>query len=138
MKLRATGLAPLLIVAMIAGFCEPALAYEFGFPGWFQKPGLTLGVTAANPPPGIYSFNEMTAALDTTAGPGASPGAAPRVGVAGDAVGFSWVPGWTFLGASYDAALLQPFLMVDIGQPFGVQQAGMHNTYVVPAELSWK
>ncbi|MFW2003660.1 hypothetical protein, partial [Acinetobacter ursingii] len=48
------------------------------------------------------------------------------------------VPGWTFLGATYNAVIVQPFIMADVGAPVNAQQAGMHNTYIVPVELSWK
>jgi hypothetical protein len=46
-------------------------------------------------------------------------------------------PGWTFLGATYDAVLVQAFVMQSLGAPLNVQFAGVHNTYVVPVELSW-
>ncbi|MCC8953520.1 transporter [Bradyrhizobium sp. Pear77] len=52
--------------------------------------------------------------------------------------GFLFVPGWTFLGATYTAVLVQPFIMASVGSPINAQMAGMHNTYIVPAELSWK
>jgi hypothetical protein len=34
--------------------------------------------------------------------------------------------------------VVQPFIMADVGAPVNIQQAGMHNTYIVPGELSWK
>jgi hypothetical protein len=62
--------------------------------------------------------------------------------------GFLFVPGWTFLGATYDAVIAQPFGMVSIGQPLSLQAlnnpqpldmfSGGHNTYIAPIELSWK
>jgi hypothetical protein len=55
-----------------------------------------------------------------------------------DVQGFLFVPGWTFLGATYDAVVAQPFVMQNFGNPIDVQQSGVHNTYIVPVELSWK
>jgi hypothetical protein len=55
-----------------------------------------------------------------------------------DVQGFLFVPGWTFLGATYDAVIVQPFVMQEFGTPINVQQSGVHNTYIVPGELSWR
>jgi hypothetical protein len=55
-----------------------------------------------------------------------------------DVQGFLFVPGWTFLGATYDAVIVQPFVMQSLGNPINAQAAGMFNTYIVPVELSWK
>jgi hypothetical protein len=58
--------------------------------------------------------------------------------------GFLFVPGWTFLGATYDAVIVQPWVFAAIGDPLGAVPglanvvAGAHNTYIVPVELSWK
>jgi hypothetical protein len=60
------------------------------------------------------------------------------VQVGNEASGFLFVPGWTFLGASFDAVIVQPFIIADVGSPLDVQQSGVHNTYIVPVELSWK
>ncbi|MDH2401843.1 transporter [Bradyrhizobium sp. SSUT18] len=119
----------------------PAVAYEFGYIGQAQKPGVTLGGgTAADPPPGIYSFNQVFTYQARLTGPGAPNvgGVAAPVHAAVEASGLLWVPGWTFLGATYDAVIVQPWLMGDIGAPVNVNQAGMHNTFIVPAELSWR
>ncbi len=118
-----------------------AQAYEIGFPGYAQKPGITLGGgSAGDPPPGLYMFNQVFTYQAQIVGPGAPNfgGAATQVHAAVEASGLLWVPGWTFLGATYDAVIVQPWVMADIGQPLNLQQAGMHNTYIVPAELSWK
>jgi hypothetical protein len=58
-------------------------------------------------------------------------------------MGFLFVPGWTFLGATYDAVLVQPWVDVGIGTLPGLVPApgttsGAFNTYIVPVELSWK
>jgi hypothetical protein len=118
-----------------------ANAYEFGAPGWAQKPGITLGGSSAEaPPPGIYMFDQFLTYQSSIVGPGAPNvgGSATKVEVASEASGFLFVPGWTFLGATYDAVLVQPFIMDSVGLPINVQQSGAHNTYIVPAELSWK
>ncbi|MEI9925544.1 MAG: hypothetical protein WDN50_20715 [Bradyrhizobium sp.] len=61
-----------------------------------------------------------------------------------DVQGFLFVPGWTFLGATYDAVIVQPFISAGVGNPAGLNPnganvfSGVHNTYFVPVELSWK
>ena len=55
-----------------------------------------------------------------------------------DIQGFFFVPGWTFLGASYDAVVAVPWVMASVGSPVNAQLAGMFNTYIAPVELSWK
>lgn len=118
-----------------------ANAYEFGFPGWEQKPGITLGGgTAGAPPPGVYMFDQFLtyqANIVGTSAPnvGGTPAA---IHTASEASGIVIVPGWTFLGATYNAVIVQPFIMTSIGNPINIQPAGMHNTYIVPAELTWK
>jgi carbon monoxide dehydrogenase subunit G len=95
----------------------PAAAYEFGYAGWAQKPGITLGGgTAADPPPGLYSFNQVFTYQANIVGPGAPNvgGVATPVHAAVEASGLLWVPGWTFLGATYDAVIVQPWIMADV------------------------
>jgi hypothetical protein len=126
-------------VAIVAA--TPVEAYEFGYPGFAQLPGVTLGgATAEAPPPGVYMFNQAAVAVSRIVGPGAPNinGSATPIHVSGAAAGILWVPGWTFLGATYDAVLVQPWFAVDIANPIDVHPTGFHNTYIVPAELSWK
>jgi hypothetical protein len=54
------------------------------------------------------------------------------------ATAFVWVPGWTFLGATYDAAWAIPVGMFAAGSPVNVEASGMINTFIAPVELSWK
>lgn len=118
-----------------------ANAYEFGFPGWEQRPGLTLGATtAASPPPGVYMTDSVNTLQATLGGPGAPMigGVPTQLHTAGASVGFVIVPGWEFLGATYNAVIVQPYLMTDVGSPVNLALSGLHNTYIVPAELSWK
>jgi hypothetical protein len=116
-------------------------ASEAGYPGWAQMPGITIGgATAATPPPGVYMFDQAFTYQSNLVGPGAPSiaGTATPVHVAVAAAGFLWVPGWQFLGATYNAVLVQAESMADFGAPINKMKAGLKNTYVVPVELSWK
>ena len=66
-------------------------------------------------------FNQVFTYQANLAGPGtaALTLAHHKTGVqaAVDVQGFLFVPGWTFLGATYDAVIVQPFVMVSIGSP---------------------
>src|SRR5579872_2668570 len=136
----------LLAAAGIAAFAfSPANAYEAGYAGWAQKPGATIGSSAGIPPPGIYMFNQLFTYQSNIVGPLTNAiGTHTGVQAAVDVQGFIFVPGWTFLGATYDAVIAQPFVMDSVGGPlnlnpaFPSQQAGMHNTFIAPVELSWK
>lgn len=126
--------------ALVVSLAGSAQAYEFGAPGWAQKPGLTITATAAAPPPGIYMFQQFLTYQASIVGPGAPAvgGAATPVHVAVEATGVVFAPGWTFLGATYNAVIVQPVLMADIGNPVNINPAGAHNTFIVPVELSWR
>lgn len=118
-----------------------ANAFEFGYSGWAQKPGVTLGGASAGvPPPGIYMFQQFFTYQASIIGPGAPTvgGALTPVHAAVAASGFLFVPGWTFLGATYNAVLVQPAITADAGNPININPSGFHNTYIVPAELSWR
>jgi hypothetical protein len=136
----------LFAAAGLAAFAfSPANAYEGGYPGWQTKPGAFIGSSAGVPPPGIYMFNQIFTYQTNLTGPGtAGIGNHNGVQAAVDVQGFLFVPGWTFLGATYDAVIVQPWVMDSVGSPlagipgFNNQAAGMHNTYLVPVELSWK
>jgi hypothetical protein len=106
-----------------------------------SKAGVFIGASAGVPPPGIYMFNQVFTYQGNLTGPGTTTAlGSTKTGVqaAVDIQGFLFVPGWTFLGATYDAVIVQPFVMQSFGDPINVQQSGMHNTYIVPVELSWK
>src|ERR1700761_16445 len=140
----------LLAAAGLAAFAfSPANAYEGGYAGWQTKPGAFIGSSAGVPPPGIYMFNQIFTYQTNLTGPGTSSlglGNHNGVQAAVDAQGFLFVPGWTFFGATYDAVIVQPWVMDSVGSPLGGglvpgfnnQAAGMHNTYFVPVELAWK
>src|SRR3984885_4315953 len=135
----------LLAAAGLAAFAfSPANAFEGGYACWQTKPGAFIGSSAGVPPPGIYMFNQIFTYQSNLAGPVTNAvGTHNGVIAAVDAQGFLFVPGWTFLGATYDAVIVQPFVMDSFGNPAGLanpqnQQTGVHNTYFVPVELSWK
>jgi hypothetical protein len=132
----------LLAAAGIAAFAfSPAHAIE-ALVNPQGKPGQLIGASAGVPPPGIYMFNQVFTYQANLTGPGVRPvlGGNTRVGdqATVDVQGFLFVPGWTFLGATYDALIVQPFVTGSLGSPFNVQESGVHNTYLVPVELSWK
>jgi hypothetical protein len=131
----------LLAAAGIAAFAfSPANAYEAGFENQ-TKPGIFIGASAGMPPPGVYMFNQVFSYQSNLAGPGKNTVFGGRnVGdqAAVDIQGFIFVPGWTFLGATYDALIVQPFVMASAGDPLNVQASGVHNTYFTPVELTWK
>jgi hypothetical protein len=88
-------------------------------------------------------FNQVFTYQANLVGPGTvglNPPGTQKTGVqaAVDVQGFLFVPGWTFLGATYDAVIVQPFVMQSLGTPINAQGAGAFNTYIVPVELSWK
>src|SRR5580692_5468525 len=132
----------LLAAAGLAAFAfSPANAYEAGYAGWQTKPGAFIGSSAGVPPPGIYMFNQIFTYQTNLTGPGTTAlGLGNRNGVqaAVDAQGFLFVPGWTFLGATYDAVIVQPWVDASVGTPINAQLSGMFDTYLVPIELSWK
>ena len=72
--------------------------------------GVLIGASAGVPPPGIYMFDQVFTYQANLAGPGNGwQGTHIGVQAAVDIQGFVFVPGWTFLGATYDAVLAQPF-----------------------------
>jgi hypothetical protein len=106
-----------------------------------QMAGISIGNTTASAPgPGVYMFDQAFTYQGKLIGPGAPNvgGNATPVSVTSAAVGFLWVPGWEFLGAKYDAVVVQPATLADFGNPLNLMKAGVKNTYFVPAELSWK
>jgi len=127
----------LLTAAGIAAVAfSPAHALEGLNPS--TQPGAFIGASAGVPPPGIYMFNQVFTDQNNLVGPGT--GGKNNIGIHAnvDVQGFLFVPGWTFLGATYDAVIVQPFVDASIGTPVNVQLSGMFNTYLVPVELSWK
>jgi len=129
----------LLEAAGIAAFAfSPVYASEGG--NDMTKPGALIGASAGVPPPGIYMFDQVFTYQSNLVGPG-NPGAAngQHTGVQGnvDVQGFLFVPGWTFLGGTYDFVLVQPFISQSLGIPVNAQASGMFNTILIN-ELAWK
>ena len=118
---------------------KTAYSFEFGFPEAAQKPGLVIGAGAAAPPPGLYGFDQSFTYQSKIVGPGAPNIGGAQTGLKADgaAQGLLWVPGWTFLGATYDVVGVLPFISLDVGAPIDFHPAGMHNVFVAN-ELSWK
>jgi hypothetical protein len=140
MNTKLTARAMLGAAALITAGIGQASAYEPGN-AWAQKPGATLGAGAEAPPPGIYMLDQAFTYQANVVGPGANtqPGDHANVGV----IGFLFAPGWTFLGATYTAVIVQPFIDASVGSdaviaPTGVQATGIHNTFVNPLQLTWK
>ncbi|SDS80880.1 SphA family protein [Bradyrhizobium canariense] len=127
-----------LVAAAGLSMCwSAANAYEFS--PYQQQSGILIGASAGVPPEGIYMFNQFFTYQAKLVGPVTNAiGNNTGVQAAVDVQGFLFVPGWTFLGATYDAVLATPFTMQSLGSPVNTQAAGMHNTYIAPIELSWK
>ena len=136
MKLNSKAL--LAAAGVFALSWSPAYALEPGAAAQ-TKAGVLIGASAGVPPPGIYMINQVFTYQANLAGPGTA-GATGKTGVHADVdvQAFLFVPGWTFLGGTYDAVIAQPFVDTSIGVPVNQQFAGVHNTYIVPVELSWK
>jgi hypothetical protein len=136
----------LLAAAGAAAFAfSPANAYENGAQS--TQPGSFIGASAGVPPPGIYMFNQIFTDQKNFTGPGTTSlglGSHSSFHVNDYNMGFLFVPGWTFLGATYDAVIVQPVVDVGLGTPNGNlavppgTTSGVFNTYIVPVELSWK
>jgi hypothetical protein len=127
-----------------AGIAAVAFSPAYAGEGFIAtKPGAFIGSSAGVPPPGIYMFNQVFTYQANFAGPGTAainPPGTQKTGVHVnvDAQGFLFVPGWTFLGATYDAVIVQPFVDLAVGIPGNQLGSGAFNTYIVPVELSWK
>jgi len=132
-----SALAAVATIAAIAS--APAYAYEPGGAPAQAKAGVLFGASAGVPPPGIYMFNQVFTYQSNLVGPFIKViGKNVGVQTASDVQGFLFVPGWTFLGATYDAVIALPFGLVNVGSPIPSQFSGVHNTFFAPVELSWK
>lgn len=106
----------IFVVAALAfsAAAATANAFEFYYPGGAQKPGIVLGTAAASPPPGLYGFDQVFTYQTHLTGSGAPVGpngsAASTQGY-GAGQSFSWVSGWSFLGATYDVVAVLPPLL---------------------------
>jgi len=125
-----------------------ALAYE---PGVHEatRTGVTLGIpTGAIPPdPGIYmNINSFYYDVNVVDINGHKTGI--HDGTAAVAPNLMWVPGWNFLGASFGAFVVVPFVFnasdfEPVAPPCPTGNcsirniAGIHNPFFSPVNLSW-
>jgi hypothetical protein len=106
------------------------------------KGGITFGSSAKPPPAGVYMFDQAFFYNFKLVGPGTA-GAEGTKGFAPEAaIDFLWVPGWTFLGATYSALVGLPYLAVSIERApavgfEGISFAGIHNAFIQPLRLQW-
>ena len=143
---KAWGLALGLGICVAAvAFSQPSLAREPGA-GLEDLPGGgTFGSSADNIPVGIFMVDQFfTRQLQTTAGPGAAfgytNGQAPNTKVFVNAEVFIFNPGWTFLGATTQFIIAQPFVEVDTGNNPGASggtSVGVNDTFF-SAQAAWK
>src|SRR5258708_2381738 len=112
-------------------------AYEFGYAGFAQMPGLVVGNAATAPPPGLYMFNQVFTYNPQIVGPGAPSvgGLRTNVNVDAEASGLVWVPGWHFPDPHYDAVFAQPFLTSSFRNPTTLAQSRIPNTLLPPIDL---
>jgi hypothetical protein len=131
-------------VAAVA-FSQPSLAREPGL-GFADLPGGgTNGSSADVIPVGIVMVDQFfTNQFETTRGPGApflaTAGQPPRNNAFVGVGVFIFNPGWTFLGASTQFVIAQPFVEADNGNnpgPTGGIAAGMNDT-LFSAQAAWK
>jgi hypothetical protein len=143
-KARALALGLGIGVAAVA-FSQPSLAREPGA-GLEDLPGGgTNGSSADNIPVGIVMVDQFfIRQLQTTVGPGArfltTAGQPPNLKVFVNAEVFIFNPGWTFLGASTQFVIAQPFVGVDSGNnpgASGTTSWGMNDT-LFSAQAAWK
>jgi hypothetical protein len=158
-RLKQLALGGLAAIA-IAGAASSALAEEVGT---FQNRlnGATIGLPlGAAPPPGLYTGLE-TFYLGMLAGSGTGGHSTGNWGAAlgnavapavGQAVPLLWVPGWSFLGATYSASVVEGFYEWTScgafsgcagdssrlsGQPIAGGGFVYTNTFIQPINLSW-
>jgi hypothetical protein len=104
--------------------------------------GLPLGVL---PPPGLYGgFSTGVTDLGSSPGKGNQSTGVATNPVFGFGQSLLWVPGWTFLGASYGASIVQgeyfATFATSVNPPFaasGINGPELINTNFTPISLSW-
>jgi hypothetical protein len=134
-----------LAAAFAGGAASEGFATEPGdFTNYLR--GATQGIPlGALPPAGIYGgFGLNATGLGGSAGKGdqaiAGSATAPAFGYGMNVL---FVPGWTFLGATYGAAVVQGFYQAELGTPlnppFTAQSISpeLANTGFTPVILSW-
>lgn len=129
----------LLAMSAAALVSRPSFATEPGGPAYLTKPGLFVGASAGVPPPGLYMFDQALTYQADIVGP-VTKGIGNQTRLSEDAavMGLLYVPGWTILGATYDAVVALPAATRSFNDPISSQAVGRFDTYFVPYELSWK
>jgi hypothetical protein len=126
----------------LASASLPSIALE---PGQAPqtKPGIAIGVTAIPLPAALYFVNHSFYYDYRLTGAGVATVPNPPRGDAKVVdVGLLWVPGWTFLGATYSAYVALQYVGQSInsapsaGFP-GVSYQGVHNAFIGPLRLQW-
>jgi len=126
-------------LGMAAAVAQPGWAKENH--GEDTKAGAFIGASAGAPPEGIYMFNQAFTYQAVNTGPGVPNQANAKLSDNVDVQGFVFVPGWSFLGATYDAVIVVPWEAVSVtteGPGGGATARGLDDPYIVPIELSWK
>jgi hypothetical protein len=142
---KAWALALGLGIGAAVAFSQPSLARENGAGLEDQPGGGTNGSSADNVPVGIFLVNQFFTDQNlNNVGPGApsnyTAGKAPNVKVFVNANVFLFNPGWTFLGATTQFIIVQPFVEVDTGNNTGANgtTAGGMNDTLFKADAAWK
>ena len=144
-RLRSIVVGGVAAALMAAGTATQSFAIEGSdFTNYLRgaTQGLPLG---ALPPPGLYGgFGLNATGLGPSPGKGNQviPGAATAPAF-GYGVSLLWVPGWTFLGASYGASIVQGMYLAtaesSVNPPFATSSVNsqLANTNITPISLSW-
>lgn len=138
-ELRSIGILLLSTgVATVCASSQPAMAIEPGVAPQ-STPGAAIGATAKPLDPGIYFSDTALSYQAKQVGPGAAAvnGNNANVTRALDAVKITVVPGWSFLGATYSAAVSQKFAFKSVGPPTNTSATGIGNTFFSPVQLAW-
>jgi len=133
-----TGFLLVVGIAAATAWSRPAMAIEPGVVPQSTS-GATIGTTAKPLDPGIYFSDTALTYQSKQTGPGAEAvdGNNANFARAFDSAKVTVAPGWTFLGATYSAAIAQKFVMKQTGPPVNTSASGLGNTFFSPVQLAW-
>lgn len=125
-------------VAGFAGWAGQASAVELVTP---YLPGNSVGIpTGALPPPGFYA-SDVNVVIEGPIFNNSGNAIPANVNVYLNIPSVLWVPGLNILGATYAAAIVEPYVQQNLdltGLGAGKETSqGMFNTIIVPIVLSW-
>jgi hypothetical protein len=128
------GLALLTTVALT----QSGFARELGV-GPQYTIGSSLGTpSGGNPPPGLYFIAGANYYKTNIVDQNGNNPANNKLSLGVSTAQFVWVPGWTFLGASYSATVLQPYVAAQTTTNGVTTSAnGFADTLWSPINLSW-